>query len=148
MTLVCGWPVACGSNWALVGEGRHISEPIGPVAGGLSGFPPRFVSGWSPRSFYVRSPMNFSQKSLSDHPAKHGKIKNRLFCESYLPRVAIFCELVTHLTNSDSEKTDAVLRFCPESVSLGYFTGNLILPLSRDYDQRCVAVKQQRKIEK
>ncbi len=61
--------------------------------------------------------MYFSQKSLSDRPAEHGKVKDRLFCESHPPRVAIFCELVTDLTDSDSEKTDAVLRFWCELVN-------------------------------
>jgi len=137
----------CSPGRTLGSEVRHICSPIGVSAGGLSGFVPLFVSGLSTRSPTVRFPMHFSQKSLSERPAKHGKLKDQLFGESHPPRIAILYESVTYLIDSDRSKTGSVWRFHPESVSWRDFTGYLIMALLRGYSQRTLSVNNQREIK-
>lgn len=124
-----------------------ICSPIGLSAGGLNGFVPLFVSGLSTRAPNVRLPMHFSQKSLSERPAKHGKLKDQLFCESHPPRIAILYESVTWLIDSDRSKTGSVWRFHPELVSWRDFTGYLTMALLRGYSRRTLSVNNQREIK-
>lgn len=142
-----GWLAVSSPGRTLGNEARHICAPISGSAGGLNGFEPLFVLGLSTRSHTVRLPMHFSRKSLSDRPAKHGKLKDQLFRESHSPRIAILYESVTWLIDSDWSNTGSVWRFYPESVSWRDFTGCLIMALLRHYSQRTLSVNNQREIK-